>query len=81
MKVGTDGVLLGAWSELPKAGVQEFRGSGVTTEQAQSAAEHLNSSVVVSEYHYKANVLDSKDFQMALLVLRQEKQKLETGNK
>ena len=43
MKVGTDGVLLGAWSELPKAGVlispegsndysqanvQEFRGSG-----------------------------------------------------
>lgn len=30
---------------------------------------------------YKANVLDSKDFQMALLVLRQEKQKLETGNK
>jgi tRNA1Val (adenine37-N6)-methyltransferase len=72
MKVGTDGVLLGAWSELPKAGVlislrsndyslanvQEFRGSGVTTEQAQSAAEHLNSSVAVSEYHYKANVLD-----------------------
>lgn len=30
---------------------------------------------------YKANVLDSKDFQMALLVLRQEKQRLETGNK
>lgn len=29
---------------------------------------------------YKANVLDIKDFQMALLVLRQEKQKLETGN-
>lgn len=29
---------------------------------------------------YKANVLDSKDFQMALLVLRQEKQRLETGN-
>ena len=25
MKVGTDGVLLGAWSELPKAGGQEFR--------------------------------------------------------
>lgn len=29
---------------------------------------------------YKANVLDGKDFQMALLVLRQEKQRLETGN-
>ena len=58
MKVGTDGVLLGAWSPLPKAGVQEFRGSGVTTEQAQSASEHLNSSVAMSEYHYKANVLD-----------------------
>ena len=73
MKVGTDGVLLGAWSELPKAGVlispegsndysqanvQEFRDSGVTTEQAQSAAEYLNSSVAVSEYHYKAKVLD-----------------------
>lgn len=30
---------------------------------------------------YKANVLDSKDFQMALLVLRQEKQRLEAGNR
>ena len=58
MKVGTDGVLLGAWSELPKAGGHEFRSSGVTTEQAQSAAEHLNSSIAVSEYHYKAKVLD-----------------------
>lgn len=58
MKVGTDGVLLGAWSPLPKAGVQKFRSSEVTTEQAQSAAEHLNSSIAVSEYHYKAKVLD-----------------------
>lgn len=30
---------------------------------------------------YKANVLDVKDFQMALLVLRQEKRRLESGEK
>lgn len=28
---------------------------------------------------YKANVLDVKDYQMALLVLRQEARRLETG--
>ena len=71
MKVGTDGVLLGAWCPLMEfrssyltsferlfasecSGVQEFRGSGVTTEQAQSAAEHLNSEA--SEHFTK--VLD-----------------------
>ena len=52
MKVGTDGVLLGAWcpiGEFRSLGVrrvQEFRGSGVqefrsTSEQAQSASEPL----------------------------------------
>ena len=49
MKVGTDGVLLGAWcpiGEFRSLGVQEFRSSGVqefrsTSEQAQSASEPM----------------------------------------
>lgn len=41
MKVGTDGVLLGAWcpiGEFRSLGVQEFRSDSLT-----SATEHLNS--------------------------------------
>lgn len=54
MKVGTDGVLLGAWCplmEFRSEGVQEFRGEGVTS-------EHLNSSSAASKHLNITKVLD-----------------------
>jgi tRNA1Val (adenine37-N6)-methyltransferase len=61
MKVGTDGVLLGAWCPLEAMGnsrVQELRSSGVISEQVQSTTEHLNRSSAASEHLHTIKVLD-----------------------
>ena len=61
MKVGTDGVLLGAWCPVEAMGslrVQELRSSGVISEQVQSTTEHLNRSSAASKHLHTIKVLD-----------------------